>query len=123
MAESRVLFPDVHPVPGMPKQVTVYEVGPRDGLQIEKEVIPTEAKVEFIHRLTAAGLRAVEATSFVSPKWVPQLADATEVLAGIETAADCRYPVLVPNDRGLDRALEAGAKEVAVFVSATETFA
>jgi hydroxymethylglutaryl-CoA lyase len=116
-------FPDVHPMPGLPERVTVYEVGPRDGLQAEDAVIDTGTKVEFIAALRRAGLTAIEATSFVSPKWVPQLADAADVLAGIGPADGIRHPVLVPNQRGLDRALAAGATEVAVFISATEPFA
>lgn len=116
-------FPDVHPRDDLPQPVSVYEVGARDGLQIEKTVINTAVKVEFIQRLAAAGLRSIEATSFVSPKWVPQLADAAEVLAGLDLDDGRRYPVLVPNARGLDRAFAAGAGEVAVFVSATESFA
>ena len=102
--------------------VTIYEVGPRDGLQNEKGLIPTATKIEFIHRLTAVGLPIVEATSFVHPKWVPQLADAEDVVRGLEGELD-RYPVLVPNERGLERALELGVKHVAIFGSATETFA
>lgn len=116
-------FPDVHPLGGLPASVSVYEVGARDGLQAEQAIIPTETKIDFIHRLEAAGLRAIEATSFVSPRWVPQLADATEVMAALDPKPGVRYPVLVPNQRGLDRALATGAKEIAIFVSATETFA
>jgi len=108
---------------GFPSQVRIYEVGPRDGLQAERAMLPAEVKIEFIRRLVAAGLRTVEATSFVSPKWIPQLGDAAEVLAGVDLDAPVRYPVLVPNERGLDRAFEAGAREIAVFASATESFA
>ena len=104
------------------RDVTIYEVGPRDGLQNEKGVIPTEVKVEFIQRLVAAGLPIVEATSFVHPRWVPQLADAAEVMAALGDAGR-DLPVLVPNERGLDRALELGLKHIAIFGSATETFA
>ncbi len=115
------------PISGLPKRVTVYEVGARDGLQNEKALIPTEVKAEFIRQLLAAGHSAVETTSFVSPQWVPQLADASELLAMLSetgTAPDgVRMPVLVPNDKGLNRALDAGVKEIAVFGSATETFA
>jgi hydroxymethylglutaryl-CoA lyase len=107
--------------PGLPSRVDVYEVGPRDGLQAEAGLVPTDVKVRFIRELVAAGLGTVEATSFVSPSWVPQLADAAEVLAGLDDPE--RHPVLVPNARGLDRAVEAGARSVAVFVSASETFA
>jgi hydroxymethylglutaryl-CoA lyase len=114
-------------VVGSGDAVTIWEVGPRDGLQNEKGVIATDTKVEFIHRLTAAGLPIVEATSFVHPKWVPQLADAADVVAALEAldgpqSLD-RYPVLVPNERGLDRALELGVQHIAIFGSATETFA
>src|SRR3954447_9047808 len=106
--------------------VTIYEVGPRDGLQNESGIVPLEAKVEFIHRLVAAGLPVVEATSFVHPTWVPQLADAAELMEqlGLDSARPPGgYPVLVPNERGLDRALELGCEHIAIFGSATETFA
>jgi hydroxymethylglutaryl-CoA lyase len=107
---------------GLPTRVTIYEVGPRDGLQNEKALVPTDVKAEFVRRLLAAGLPIVEATSFVHPKWVPQLADAAELMELLGPAGrDC--PVLVPNERGLDRALELGAKHIAIFGSATETFA
>jgi hydroxymethylglutaryl-CoA lyase len=106
----------------LPERVTVVEVGPRDGLQNEPGVIAAEVKVELIERLADAGLPVVEATSFVNPKWVPQLADAEDVLARLKRKPGVRYPVLVPNERGLDRALAAGADEVAIFASATETF-
>jgi hydroxymethylglutaryl-CoA lyase len=110
------------PVAPLPDRVTIYEVGPRDGLQNEKALVPVGVKVEFVQRLLAAGLPVVEATSFVHPKWVPQLADAAELLALLGGAGrDC--PVLVPNERGLDRALELGARHIAIFGSATETFA
>src|SRR4051812_33644223 len=106
----------------LPERVTIYEVGPRDGLQNEDGIVPVEAKAEFIQRLLAAGLPVVEATSFVHPKWVPQLADAGELMERLgETGKD--LPVLVPNERGLDRALELGCRHVAIFGSATETFA
>jgi len=106
----------------LPGHVTIVEVGPRDGLQNEAAIVPAQTKIELIERLAAAGLPVVEATSFVNPKWVPQLADADEVLRGITRKYGVRYPVLVPNERGLDRALQAGAEEVAVFASATEAF-
>jgi isopropylmalate/homocitrate/citramalate synthase len=106
----------------LPLRVTVYEVGPRDGLQNVPQVVPTEAKVAFIDALSAAGLPAVEATSFVSPRWVPQLADAAGVMAGITRRPGVRYPVLVPNEKGLDAAIASGAQEVAVFTAASETF-
>ncbi|WP_257430205.1 hydroxymethylglutaryl-CoA lyase [Nocardioides carbamazepini] len=115
-------LPAPHPGAGLPAEVTVYEVGARDGLQAEKRTVPTTAKVELIHALLEAGLPVVEATSFVSPRWVPQLADAAEVLAGLGPDLT-PHPVLVPNGTGLQRALDAGARCVAVFVSATETFA
>ncbi|MFC7495692.1 MULTISPECIES: hydroxymethylglutaryl-CoA lyase [unclassified Nocardioides] len=107
---------------GLPERVTIYEVGPRDGLQNEKALVPTGVKAEFVQRLLAAGLPVVEATSFVHPKWVPQLADAADLMELLgEAGRDC--PVLVPNERGLDRALELGARHIAIFGSATETFA
>jgi hydroxymethylglutaryl-CoA lyase len=106
----------------LPERVTIVEVGPRDGLQNEPGTVPTDVKVAFIDRLARTGLPVVEATSFVSPRWVPQLADAAEVLAGIDRVEGVRYPVLVPNDRGLDRALEAGVDEIAVFAAASEAF-
>jgi hydroxymethylglutaryl-CoA lyase len=106
----------------LPDRVTIVEVGPRDGLQNEPGVVPTEVKIAFIDRLARTGLQVVEATSFVSPRWVPQLADAAEVLAGIDPVDGVRYPVLVPNERGLDRALESGVTEVAVFAAASEAF-
>jgi hydroxymethylglutaryl-CoA lyase len=116
-------LPDVHPRPGLPAEVTVYEVSPRDGLQAEATIVPVPIKLELIDRLGAAGLTAIETTSFVAPSWVPQLADAEQVMAGLQRRPGVRYPVLTPNRRGLDRAVAAGADEVAVFVSATETFA
>lgn len=106
----------------LPREVTIVEVGPRDGLQNEPGVVPTELKVGFIDRLSRTGLSVIEATSFVSPRWVPQLADAAQVLGGITRAPGVRYPVLVPNQRGLERALAAGADEIAVFGSASEAF-
>ncbi len=117
-------LPQVEPDPALPPSVTIYEVGPRDGLQNESTIVPAEVKAQFVRRLAAAGLRTVETTSFVDPRWVPQLADAAEVLAllGADGLGPNR-PVLVPNERGLDRALEAGVGAVAIFGSATETFA
>jgi hydroxymethylglutaryl-CoA lyase len=103
--------------------VIVLEVSPRDGLQNESVVVDTATKVELVDRLTDAGLPVVEATSFVRPDLVPQLADAAEVMAGITRAPGVRYPVLVPNERGLDAAIAAGATEIAVFASATDSFA
>ncbi len=116
---------DIAPIraEGLPAEVTIYEVGPRDGLQNESATVPVEVKAEFIARLAAAGLRTIEATSFVHPKWVPQLADATELIQVLERMPGVRYPVLVPNERGLERALDAAITDVAVFASATESFA
>ena len=112
------------PAAGLPDRVTIYEVGPRDGLQNEQSVVPVEVKAEFVRRLVAAGLQTVELTSFVPAKWVPQLGDAEELLEALgPLAAGQQRPVLVPNERGLERALEQGVKSVAVFGSATETFA
>ncbi|WP_028938163.1 hydroxymethylglutaryl-CoA lyase [Pseudonocardia spinosispora] len=108
---------------GLPNRVTICEVGPRDGLQNESEILPVEVKVEFIERLVAAGHRVVESTSFVHPRWVPQLADAADVLQRVRRVDGVRYPVLVPNEKGLARALEQGVRDIAVFGSATETFA
>ena len=108
---------------GLPESVTIYEVGPRDGLQNEKTIVSTAVKAEFINRLIAAGLPIVEATSFVHPAWVPQLADAEDLIGQINLAGSTPLPVLVPNARGLDRALEAGCKHIAIFASATQTFA
>lgn len=116
-------LPMVAPDPGLPSRVTIYEVGARDGLQNEKAIISTEVKAEFINRLIAAGLPVVEATSFVHPKWVPQLADAADLIGQVDLAGSTPLPVLVPNERGLDRALEAGCKHIAIFASATQTFA
>ncbi|MBK3633688.1 hydroxymethylglutaryl-CoA lyase [Streptomyces sp. MBT97] len=110
------------PLPGLPARVRIHEVGARDGLQNEKTVVPTEVKAEFVRRLADAGLTTIEATSFVHPDWVPQLADA-ERLFPMVSDLDVALPVLVPNVRGLDRALALDARRVAVFVSATESFA
>ncbi|HET7278692.1 MAG TPA: hydroxymethylglutaryl-CoA lyase [Dermatophilaceae bacterium] len=117
-------LPQSEPAADLPERVTIYEVGPRDGLQNENAVVPAAVKAEFIRRLAACGLETIETTSFVPPAWVPQLADATEVLEmlGPEGRGQSR-PVLVPNERGLDRALEAGVGAVAIFGSATDTFA
>ncbi len=114
------------PLAGLPSGVRIHEVGARDGLQNEKATVPTEVKAEFVHRLAAAGLSTIEATSFVHPAWVPQLADAAELvplLADLASDPGMRLPVLVPNQRGLERALELGVREIAVFGSATESFA
>ena len=109
--------------PSLPSAVRIYEVGPRDGLQAESTLVPTTVKAEFCRRLVAAGVRSLEVTSFVSAKWIPQLADAESLLAELDLPDDVRQVVLAPNERGLDRALAAGAREIAVFVSATKTFA
>jgi hydroxymethylglutaryl-CoA lyase len=102
--------------------VRIYEVGPRDGLQNEKTIIPTEQKIALIDLLSEAGFETIEATSFVSPKWVPQLADAEEVLAGIKRKQGRTYAALTPNLKGFERAVAAGADEVAIFGAASETF-
>jgi hydroxymethylglutaryl-CoA lyase len=114
------------PEDGLPARITIYEVGPRDGLQNESELVPVEVKEELVRRLLAAGLPIVEATSFVHPRWVPQLADAEDLMTRLGDSlgdASRDLPVLVPNERGLDRALELGCRHVAIFGSATETFA
>jgi hydroxymethylglutaryl-CoA lyase len=123
-------LPMTVPDEGLPSRVTIYEVGPRDGLQNEAGLISTEVKAELIRRLLAAGLPIVEATSFVHPRWVPQLADAEELMRGLSdegTGLDeldhRKLRVLVPNERGLDRALELGCRHIAIFGSATESFA
>ena len=102
--------------------VTLVDVGPRDGLQNEPKQVSTATKIALIERLAAAGVPVVEATSFVSPKWVPQMADAEEVLAGLHRKTATAYPVLVPNEQGLARALAAGADHVAVFTAASDAF-
>ena len=106
----------------LPDSVTLVEVGPRDGLQNEPQPVPTAIKVALIDRLAAAGLKVIEATSFVSQKWVPQLADAADVMEGIHKREGVRYPVLTPNMKGFEAAVAAGADEVAVFGAASETF-
>lgn len=106
----------------MAEFVTVYEVGPRDGLQNEKEIVPTADKIALIDLLSEAGFAKIEATSFVSPKWVPQMADAADVMAGIKRRPGATYGVLTPNMKGFEAALAAGADEVAIFASASETF-
>ncbi|WP_418328364.1 hydroxymethylglutaryl-CoA lyase [Rhodococcus oxybenzonivorans] len=110
------------PAAGLPNAVAIYEVGPRDGLQNEKETIPTSVKIEFIERLAGAGLNTIEAAGFVHPGRVPQLADAEAVLDGLDLGSDLRYPVLVPTVSGLKRALGRGVGDIAIFGSATETF-
>ena len=106
----------------MSEFVRIVEVGPRDGLQNEKTFVPTADKIALIDRLSGTGLRAIEATSFVSPKWVPQLADAAEVYAGIARRPGVAYPVLVPNEQGYERARAVGVEEIAVFTAASEAF-
>ena len=116
--------PQREPMSGLPERLTIYEVGPRDGLQNEKTVVPTPVKAEFVRRLVAAGLDTVETTSFVPATWVPQLADAEQLLGLLgQGGLGPRRPVLVPNEKGLDRALALGVSAVAIFGSATETFA
>src|SRR6201982_3017110 len=104
------------------ESVKVVEVGPRDGLQNEKVTIPTEAKVEYITALADAGLRVIEAGAFGSPKWVPQMADTAQVYREIPKDPGVEYPVLVPNMKGLERAIEAGVKSIAIFTAASDTF-
>ncbi len=106
----------------MTDHVRIVEVGPRDGLQNEKRIVPAATKIALIERLAAAGFETVEATSFVSPKWIPQLADAAEVFAGVAKRAGVRYPVLVPNPQGYQRARAVAASEIAVFAAASEAF-
>ncbi|MFJ2603592.1 MULTISPECIES: hydroxymethylglutaryl-CoA lyase [unclassified Streptomyces] len=113
----------VVPAPELPARVRIHEVGARDGLQNEKAVVPTEVKAEFVRRLADAGLTTIEATSFVRPEWVPQLADAERLFPLVREVSGVELPVLVPNQRGLERALALGADRIAVFASATETFA
>lgn len=123
MTEPTPDLPSVVRRADLPERVRIYEVGPRDGLQNEKSLVDVDTKVAFIEQLLAAGLPIVEATSFVHPKWVPQLADAAEVVDRLDLNGPVPLPVLVPNERGLDRALAAGCDHIAVFASATETFA
>jgi hydroxymethylglutaryl-CoA lyase len=106
----------------LPSKVKIYEVGPRDGLQNEKEIVPVDIKVGLVDRLAEAGLAFIETTSFVSPKWIPQLADATEVLAKIKRGTGVSYPVLVPNRKGLDGAIAAKCDEIVIFGAASEAF-
>lgn len=105
-----------------PKTVKIVEVSPRDGLQNEPKSIPTSIKLKFIEALSQSGLTIIETTSFVSPKWVPQMADHTEIMQQIKRDAAIRYPVLVPNQKGLEKAIEAECKDIAVFTAASETF-
>ncbi|MFF2097761.1 hydroxymethylglutaryl-CoA lyase [Streptomyces sp. NPDC058202] len=122
MSTSELGLPMAVPAEDLPARVRIYEVGARDGLQNEKATVPTGVKAEFIRRLAGAGLTTIEATSFVHPKWVPQLADAEQLFPQV-SELPVALPVLVPNERGLDRALALGARHVAVFASATESFA
>jgi hydroxymethylglutaryl-CoA lyase len=108
--------------PTLPAAVTVVEVGPRDGLQNEAVQLDTPVRIAFVNALAAAGLPVVEAASFVSPRWVPQMAGAAEVIKGVTRRRGVRYPALVPNLTGLADALEAGVREVAIFAAASETF-
>lgn len=123
MSARDVGLPMTFPEQGLPSAVTIWEVGARDGLQNEAAVVPVDVKAQFISRLASAGLPIVEATSFVRPEWVPQLADSAELMETLDRVDDVRYPVLVPNERGLDRAWECGVRDIAVFASATESFA
>ncbi|MEV5311595.1 hydroxymethylglutaryl-CoA lyase [Streptomyces sp. NPDC052610] len=116
-------LPMAVPAADLPARVRIHEVGARDGLQNEKATVPTEVKAEFVRRLAGAGLTTIEATSFVHPKWVPQLADAEQLFPLVSDLPGVALPVLVPNERGLDRALALGARRIAVFASATESFA
>src|SRR6266702_4279580 len=109
-------------LPALPRSVRVVEVGPRDGLQNEKALVPTEQKIQFISMLAEAGLPVVEATSFVSPRAIPQLSDAGAVMAGLRRLPSHQYPVLVPNLKGMERALAAGVRSIAVFTAASESF-
>lgn len=106
----------------LPKKVTIVEVGPRDGLENQSEIIATPTKVQFINALSESGLKVIEATSFVSPKWVPQMADSSEVMQGIARHDGIAYPALVPNLKGLENALQANVKDIAVFTAASTTF-
>src|SRR3989441_11784801 len=106
----------------LPKSVRIVEVGPRDGLQNESIIVPTEKKAEFIRLLVAAGFQDIEVASFVHPQWVPQLADAQELIPQLDTSPRVRYSALVPNMKGLERAIESGVRRIAVFTAASETF-
>jgi hydroxymethylglutaryl-CoA lyase len=126
MTTPELGLPMAVPAEGLPVRVRIHEVGARDGLQNEKATVPTEIKAEFVRKLADAGLTTIEATSFVHPKWVPQLAGAEELFPLVRDLSDLygtALPVLVPNERGLDRALAHGATRIAVFASATESFA
>jgi len=105
-----------------PGRVKIVEVGPRDGLQNEKAIVPLAVKVELIDRLSDTGVAVIEAGAFVSPKWVPQMADTAEVLAGIRRRPGINYPVLVPNTKGMEQAIASGVEEIAIFGAASEAF-
>ncbi|KAL1916273.1 uncharacterized protein VTP21DRAFT_5890 [Calcarisporiella thermophila] len=122
LSTSSLRVEQAHPFKSGAKRVKIVEVGPRDGLQNEKKMVPTEVKVELINRLAQTGLKVIEATSFVSPKWVPQMGDAKEVMTKITRHKDVNYPVLTPNMKGLESALACGAREVAIFGAASESF-
>lgn len=107
---------------GIPNSVNIVEVGPRDGLQNESQILPTAVKVDFINRLATTGLQTIEATSFVSAKWIPQLADAADVFKEIKKVPGINFPVLIPNQQGLESAIQVGVKTIAVFTAASETF-
>ncbi len=107
----------------MPSKVRIVEVGPRDGLQNEKATVSAEAKIDLINKLSETGLKTIEAGAFVSPKWVPQMADTDKVYAAINKKPGVNYPVLVPNMKGMEAAIAAGAKEISIFAAATESFA
>jgi len=106
----------------LPQRVTIVEVGPRDGLQNEAVIVPVDVKLALIDQLAAAGLKVIEATSFVSAKWVPQMADAATLMQTLKQQEQVRYPVLVPNLKGFDAAIQAGAREISIFAAASETF-
>ena len=106
----------------IPSRVQIIDVGPRDGLQNEKQPVPASVKIELVHRLQAAGLKEIEVTSFVSPKWVPQMADNAEVMAGIQRASDVRYSVLTPNMQGFQAAVASRPDEIVVFAAASQAF-
>jgi len=106
----------------LPKQVRIVDVGPRDGLQNEKQIVPLDVKLELIERLADAGLKTIEAGAFVSPKWVPQMADTAELFQQIDKRSGISYPILVPNLKGMEKAVEVGAREVAIFAAASESF-
>src|SRR5436305_12133645 len=112
----------ISPLATLPRTVRLVEVGPRDGLQNEKAHVPTEQKIQFITMLAEAGLPVVEATSFVSPRAIPQLSDASEVMVRLKRISTTEYPVLVPNLKGMERALAAGVRSIAVFTAASESF-